>query len=313
MEHYVTLFNNLFLPQGLTLHASLQRHAGNYTLWIICLDETTYNILEKLNLNNIRLIALSSVETEELKAVKPDRTIAEYCWTLTPFAPRFVFKEDSSVERITYLDADTWFRKSPLPIFQEFEESGKEVLITDHAYAAEYDHSATSGQYCVQFIVFTREGGERVRQWWEDRCIEWCYNRDEDGKFGDQKYLNDWPERFSQEVHVLKNKELLLAPWNAIRFPYGNSIMYHFHGLRLLKNNQILLSTGYKIPKVVVKNIHWVYADSFIQSLESLQQVGHIAQSQAKHRKKSVIKLMRRGLRSFWADQKMLDVVRKLK
>jgi hypothetical protein len=34
MEHYVTLFDSLFLPQGLALHMSMERHAGVYTLWI---------------------------------------------------------------------------------------------------------------------------------------------------------------------------------------------------------------------------------------------------------------------------------------
>ena len=108
------------------------------------------------------------------------------------------------------------------------------MLITDHAYAPEYDGSDSRGQYCVQFMTFTRDGGEVVRKWWEDRCIEWCYGRLEDGKFGDQKYLDDWPERFSTAVHVMINKELALAPWNATRFPHGNAVFWHFHGLRIL-------------------------------------------------------------------------------
>ncbi len=103
--------------------------------------------MHTLALPNVRLLDLEKLETPALLQVKQDRTIVEYCWTLTPFAPRFVF------------DADLWFRKNPAPIFCEFDESGKQVLITDHAYAPEYDQSATSGQYCVQFITFNREGG----------------------------------------------------------------------------------------------------------------------------------------------------------
>ena len=107
------------------------------------------------------------------------------------------------MKRVTYLDADLWFRKSPAPIFKEFDKSGKDVLITDHAYSPEYDNSEKNGQYCVQFTTFTREGGETVRKWWEERCIEWCFARFENGKFGDQKYLDDWLERFPEQVHVL--------------------------------------------------------------------------------------------------------------
>jgi hypothetical protein len=48
------------------------------------------------------------------------------------------------VGRVTYLDADLWFRKNPTPIFQEFDKSGKDVSITDHAYSPEYDLSEKS-------------------------------------------------------------------------------------------------------------------------------------------------------------------------
>lgn len=79
-------------------------------------------------------------------------------------------------------------------------------MITGHAYAPEFDHSATNGQFCVQFMTFTRDGGEGVRMWWQERCIEWCHARFEEGKYGDQKYLDDWPTRFGATVHVLENR-----------------------------------------------------------------------------------------------------------
>src|SRR5256885_328246 len=167
MEHYVTLFDSAFLPQGLALQSSLQRHAGPYTLWILCVDNETYEVLGRLSLPNTRLIRASDVETSELLRVKKERSRAEYCWTLTPFTPRFVFEADPGIRRVTYVDADLWFRQSPAPIFSEFEQSGKQVLITDHAYAPEHDRTATSGRYCVQFMTFRHGGGETVRRWWE--------------------------------------------------------------------------------------------------------------------------------------------------
>lgn len=255
MEHFVTLFDSLFLPQGLALHRSMERHVETYILWILCVDEEVHEVLLKLNLPNVQLLQLQKLETPELLAVKPRRSKGEYCWTLTPFAPRFVFEMDDEISRVTYLDADMWFRKSPEPIFREFNASRKQVLITDHAYAPEHDQSASSGQFCVQFMTFTRDGGEIVRKWWEDKCVEWCFARHEDGKFGDQKYLDEWPTRFADFVHILDNKELMLAPWNASRFPYGGAITWHFHDLRIVANSGKLISisfnSGQRSPVVI--------------------------------------------------------------
>lgn len=274
MEHYVTLFDSLFLPQGLALHESLEKNGGNYCLWILCLDDDTANVLHKLDLSNIKLIKIQDVETPELLVVKKERTRAEYCWTLTPFTPRFVFERASEVQRVTYVDADMWFLKNPKWIFDELDNSGKKILITDHGYAPEYDQSATSGQYCVQFMTFIRDGSEPVRKWWEERCIEWCYARFEDGKFGDQKYLDDWPQRFNNYVHVLQHQEWMLAPWNASRFPYGNAIIYHFHNLRLLKNNTVNLG-NYKLPKVLLQNVYEPYLNSLKESIGLLNKIGY--------------------------------------
>ena len=283
MEHYVTLFDGFFLPQGLALHASLQRHAGSYTLWILCVDEPAYSVLTGLRLPNVRLLRTSDVETAELLAVKPTRTRGEYCWTLTPFAPRFVFEADPDVQRVTYLDADLWFRRDPAPIFREFEASGKQVLITDHAYAPEHDQSAKSGIFCVQFLTVTRDGGEIVRKWWEERCIEWCYARAEDGKYGDQKYLDDWPERFGEWVHVLADKELALAPWNATRFPYSNSVFYHFHGLRIISARHVGLGLGrYVVPAPVIRNVYRPYLRELRTARRVLADSGLPLQPQAR-------------------------------
>jgi len=288
MEHYVTLFNSLFLPQGLALHMSMERHIKQYVLWILCVDDIAYEVLDKLQLPNVRLLNLRLLETTELKNIKSSRNIGEYCWTLTPYAPRFVFEADQGVSRVTYLDADLWFKESPSIIFKELEDSKKNVLITEHGYAPEYDQSVSSGKYCVQFITFEKNNGEEVRKWWEEKCTEWCFDRIEDGKFGDQKYLDDWPDRFSKKVHVLLNKGLTLAPWNACRYPYGNAVFYHFHGLRIISPNKISVG-NYYLPKALYNNVYLPYFADLKNALKILKKNGAEFRSQNKrlsiHRK----------------------------
>ena len=252
----------------------MERHLSSYTLWILCVDEDAYIVLQRLNLSNVRLLRLSEFEDPGLLSVKQSRTVAEYCWTLTPYAPRFVFESDESVERVTYIDADLWFRKSPEIIFNEFDASGKSVLITDHAYSPEYDQSATSGQFCVQFMTFRRNYGEYVRNWWEEHCLDWCFAKHEDGKFGDQKYLDDWPDLFSDYVHVLQRFHLTLAPWNATRFPYGSAVFFHFHGLRITSSDTIEIG-NYIIPNKLFDNVYIPYLMDLRSAVDQLSRVGH--------------------------------------
>jgi hypothetical protein len=264
-------------------------------------------ILNKLQLPNVELLQLSRLETSALLGVKRTRTKGEYCWTLTPFSVRFVFEADRSIERVTYLDADVWFRRPPTPIFKEFDQSGKHVLITDHAYAPEHDQSENSGQYCVQFMTFTRGEGELVRQWWEDRCIEWCYARVEQGKFGDQKYLDDWPVMFDTKVHVLSNKELMLAPWNAARFPYGNSIIWHFQGLRLNATRRYfrIQLSEYPLPQATQDYVYQAYILDLKQVIGNLLYHGVNISSQTK--KVSWMEQLRYKLSPWYAALKKIN------
>lgn len=261
MEHYVTLFDSLFLPQGLVLARSLAEHAGPHQLWVLCIDGETHAALSRLALPTVRLLRLADVETPELLAVKDGRTRAEYCWTLTPFAPRFVFEREAGARRVTYVDADLWLRKDPKPIFDELDRSGKDVLITEHGYARPFARALTkSGKYCVQFLTFTRTG-EVVRNWWEARCLEWCFARYENGKFGDQKYLDDWPDRFGDQVHVLPRADWALAPWNAPRFGVENAIFYHFHGLRLRSDTAVCIGE-YPVSSEVMRRVYTPYIEA---------------------------------------------------
>lgn len=253
VEHFVTLFDNNYLPIGLALYHSLMAHSQPFHLWVLCMDELAEQNLLRLALPSISLIPLREIEDEHLLSVKHLRSRGEYCWTLTPFAPKFVFDRDPQVDRVTYLDADLFFFDSPRLLLDEFEQSGKHVLITEHAYAPRYDKSRVSGRFCVQFMTFRRTSeAMKVMNWWQERCLEWCYEKPEADKLGDQKYLDQWPTLFGEDVHILIQKDKTLAPWN-IRFfeQQGggrvNPVFYHYHGFRIISSDRVLLYSGYRI------------------------------------------------------------------
>ena len=241
-EHYVTLLDQAFLPQGLALHTSLSRHASPFVLWVLCIDNESFEFLRSIRLAGLRPLSLAHHETDALRHASLDRNIGEYCWTLTPFSMLWVLQTDPTVKRITYLDADIYFLASPDQIFREFESSNKSVLITEHDYSPQHDQTATCGRYCVQFLTIKRGSGEEVLRWWSQRCIEWCYSRFENGQFGDQVYLTGFLEHFPDLTMVLSSNGKLLAPWNADYYRYSDAVLYHFHGLRICNSTFIRAS-----------------------------------------------------------------------
>jgi hypothetical protein len=233
------------------MYRSLLRHEQNFHLWIICFDDLAYEILDKLILEKVSLVSLAQFEDSELLQVKLQRTWQEYCWTCTPSTLLYVLNTQPNVDVITYLDADLMFFSSPEPIFLEAGEAS--ILLTEHRYSPGFDLSKNSGIYNVQFMMFRRDSqGLTALCWWRDRCIEWCFARIEDNKFGDQKYLDDWTERY-QGVHVLQHLGAGLAPWNALQYSLKNKeesvyveqdplIFYHFHALTIHPFNVFHLS-----------------------------------------------------------------------
>ncbi len=274
MINFCTLFDSNYLHFGLALHASLLKHCANFHLYIFAFDRKCEDFLRKLVLKNVTIISLQEFEDEKLLAIKSSRSKGEYCWTSTASTVLYVLK-NFPVASCTYVDSDIFFFADPKILLDEMGE--KSVLITSHRYSPEWDQSAISGKYCVQFMCFkNNEDGLRALNWWRERCIEWCYNKHEDGKFGDQKYLDDWLTRFNG-VHELKHLGGGVAPWNVSQYNFlskndavigveKNSgaefslVFYHFHGFKLLNRSSIQLAPKeYKISADVVENIYQNY------------------------------------------------------
>ncbi|HUI44928.1 MAG TPA: glycosyl transferase [Nitrospirota bacterium] len=280
VEHFVTLFDSSFLPIGMALHDSLMKHGQLFHLWIVCMDELVEDQLQRISLPNVTLIPVSSIETRDLLDLKKGRTRGEYCWTITPFTFEAVFDRDANVERVTYLDADLFFFSNPQILLQELNESRKHVLITEHAYAPEYNYwSVLSGRFCVQFLTFRKTAEAiKVMRWWQMRCLEWCFARFEDGKFGDQKYLDSWPNLFADEIHIVRKTDKTLAPWNEKYFEIQQQIkldpvFFHFHEFRIVAPNKAKLYSHYRIGKEGLK-LYDIYLSSISKSITTLYNFG---------------------------------------
>lgn len=283
MYNFCTLFDSNYLPRALVMYDSILATGENFTLFVICFDDLALEVLKKLKLANLVAIALNDFESKELLAVKKTRTAGEYCWTCTPHVIRYVLNT-YQLAQVTYLDADLCFYEKPSILLAEFEQANASVLITEHRYTSIYDYSATSGIYCVQFMTFNAdERGLNVLQWWQDRCLEWCYNRHEDGKFGDQKYLDDWTTRFDG-VHVLQHLGGGVAPWNVQQYKvhkiesnlYVNEapiVFYHFQDYKYYKNGIHDFIGGCRLNAVVVELLYRPYGLALLKAYQQIYNV----------------------------------------
>lgn len=274
MLYFCTLFDSNYLTRGLATYESLAEVCKDgFRLYVFAFDDRCYAILKQLNLPNLVPIALSEFEDEQLLRIKPTRSRGEYCWTCTSSTILYAI-ETYKLPHCTYIDADMIFYNHPKVLIDEIPKDCN-VLITEHRYTKQYDKSAIAGKYCVQFMYFDNtDNGLHILTWWRHQCLEWCYNRIEDGKFGDQKYLDDWTTRF-KGVHVLKHFGGGIAPWNLQQYDFYfdeywqlasfapkllklqkidsqevvERIFFHFHGVKLYEGGKVIYA-----PKMYILN-----------------------------------------------------------
>ena len=245
-RHFCTYFDHRYLARGLALHDSLAATCGEFTLWVLALSVEAERLLESIKPPNVRVIPLQALlaHDRELAAARPTRSLVEFYFTCSPCLPRYVLQTAPGIDAVTYLDSDLFFFASPEQVFREIGPAS--VAITPHRLAGRAARThARFGRYNVGWLTFRNDThGTACLDWWRDRCIEWCHDWPEPHRYADQKYLDQFEERF-EGVHVIRHPGANLAPWNVGGVhvaPAGDSVsvdgeslvFFHFQGLRRL-------------------------------------------------------------------------------
>jgi len=256
--YFCTMTGANYLSKALVMYDSLKNTcADRFKLIYFAFDAKTFEILNLLDYKNIIPVSIDQLEGRDprLQVLKKSRSVAEYFFTCTPQAIEFALSK-FEIDMVTYIDADLYFYKNPQIIIDEMADNS--ILITEHRYYPPIENH-TSGKYCVQFMPFRNDPTSKtVLENWREQCIEWCFAYPEDGKYGDQGYLNDWTDKY-ENVIVSENRGVGLATWNKpgyriyregnILKAYSEEIkkdvdvvFYHFNSLKIYSNR--LISTG---------------------------------------------------------------------
>jgi len=297
MYYFCTYFDRNYLDKGLALYYSLVRHCQPFNLWVLCMNNETYLDVSRLRLPGLTPISLPHFENDDPKLLeaKKNRSLIEYYFTCTPSLILKVIQKNPEIDVLTYLDADLYFFGSVEPAYKELGSGS--ILLIEHRFAHNLKDAEQYGHYNVGLLSFRNDAnGLAALTWWRDRCLEWCYDRVEDGKFADQKYLDDWTNRFKGVV-VLQHKGIGLAPYNFANYDYSAKdltfrlfqapvkiyvdqyplIMYHFHGVKQRMKkiwDMDVYASKTPLPDVIKNKVYLQYIKELIRIREECVEQG---------------------------------------
>ena len=287
-RYYSTFFDRNYLVKGVAFIESLHRHEKNdFELFVVCLDELTRIVVERLHFPRVTAIPLHDIEAGDLalNIAKHNRSLVEYYWTASPTISLRILERNPRIEVLNYLDADLFFFSSPDPIWKEL--NGHSVLIHGHRFPPRLKSCEKWGKYNAGMLCFRNDPkGMEVLYRWREESNEWCYYQMKDGNFANQTNLDKWTERFDG-VGELQNIGAGLSPWNHEQYsynsdkegrPFVNGIpvtFYHFHALEFVNPYVIvpIKNTMYPLTPDILRLLFLPYAYALHQAMAKVQSV----------------------------------------
>lgn len=281
VRHFCTHFDINYTPHARVLAESLYSVSPSSKLIAFCLDDESYSdLLGNLPIN-VKLYHYSVLEKvyPEMLTAKNNRSKIEYFYTCSPIICDYALNYLEDVLEVTYLDADLYFFSSPEPIFNELD--GASVGIIEHRFNFFTRRNKVYGIYNVGWITFRKDAhGIACVKSWKDNCIDWCYQRLEDGKYADQKYLDYWQQQFDG-VRVINHLGANVAIWNIgnYRLSLKNNkifvnkhqlIFYHFANLKQIDSRTFQTDLSRVLVAcrgILMENIYKPYALALSRNL----------------------------------------------
>jgi hypothetical protein len=271
-----TIISQKHMAQGLALYRSLKKHTPNFRLWICCLDDSTYSLLNKMNLEHVVLITLKNIEGKELLSIKDSRSFDEYCRTLKASFISYVLKNNYTVDSVIYTDADMYFFADVKNLFHELNEQHPVCIVPRRASAEE---EKKYGVYDAGLIGFHRNeiAFDCLFKWRKD-CVNWCFDKVEDGRWADQKYLEQWIHHFPA-VKVIESPDRTAGPWN-VKFTIKDNetfrndnklIAVHYSGFVIINHEEFDLCNTNVLNENIIDSIYLPYVKAIREEMDVIK------------------------------------------
>ena len=212
-NQFCTYYDSNYASRGLLMIDSIFAFMPDAVVHVLCLDESSEIITKRIHprCNVIKLAELEVFDIELYKC-KNNRKLVEYYFTCTPCLPFYVLEKYKLINSITYLDADLYFYESPEKVLDLSDNYS--IAIIPHNFTNKLTNLSAFGNFNVGWITWRNDiNGLQCLRDYRKQCIDWCYDKLEDDRFADQKYLDSWPKKYDS-VFIINHKGVNLALWN---------------------------------------------------------------------------------------------------
>lgn len=317
--NFCTLFDSNYASKGIALYLSLEQQTDDFVLYVMGMDRKCQEILSSIGFKHMVVECIDDVDSPELAEAKGNRSRAEFCWTCGSFFTDY-FLHKYNLPDITYLDSDLMFFSSPQVVFDELKRKNASVGLASH-----FMKYPLFGKYCVQYVYFKNDkDGSDCLRWWRDECLKWCYSRVEDGKYGDQKYLDYFADKFNH-VCEIDNRGVGVAYWNMNDNSYKDgytyykgqkwpTVFFHYSGINVqVKDGVMTFRHTMYLRDIIRKTFIEPYAELlkkvFSEYLDTpIRQVEIVPLCKSNYRAKTISHFLNQFLPIDWAITQVLKV-----
>ncbi len=211
LYYLCTVTDASYLFKVVAQYHSLKMYARDFYLYVCCTDEQSYRTLKSLKMARCIPVTLKDLNYGELFTLQKQRAANEFAWTLKSYLMLYLL-EVQGLPHVLYCDGDVSFAGDAGHLYADWGPSSIYLCLQRDVDWVEKKY----GTYQAGIMgVRNDANGLSMLRWWRDKCREWCFNYEDNGRLGDQKYLDDVPSLFGS-VKISSHRGINAAPWNTI-------------------------------------------------------------------------------------------------
>jgi hypothetical protein len=221
MKQFSSLSDSNYAIQAVTMINSLKKVNNNFVMHYLCLDDTIYNVLSRLEYDNLKLYRLDEILSPELTEYRETQDKTHFAWALASFFTYWL-RSVKKIGNIMYIDADLYFFNDFQAIYDEM--GVKSVGIITHRHKEWRERKV--GHYNVGIVYFKDdETGTNCMKFWRDVVIN-PKNKyfEKYGTCGDQKYLELFEPLFGEENVQVIDEIGHTASWCMVNHGFDDDI-----------------------------------------------------------------------------------------